>query len=283
MLFLITGRRILLAEALEALAGVRTLIAAVPTPSTHAPTPSSRVQQPAGTAQSNPPVLNELIDRIQTALQLPRLNRTDDLVDAAGVGRIPIHPRFHGDGAGAVLDLDAVKGVAAQVGRGDAEVLFLPGRITYREDLEGRNAQCVGHGDGGAGHRCLRGLMRFGDTDLAACEQGARAFQHAHELEHEDVGVGAQDHGEAGLGCFERGAGGQLDEDGLGTLAEAGDAADLAAGAGVHDDGARLGGGGAGPWGNGVSAIRGERVEQFGGELAGARDEDLHGCSFGWK
>lgn len=93
MLILIAGRRILLAAApillaavLEALAGVNMLIAAVPTQCARAPTPSARVEQLSCTDQSNPAVLDELIDRIHTLLQLPLLDGAEDLVDAAGVG-----------------------------------------------------------------------------------------------------------------------------------------------------------------------------------------------------
>lgn len=118
--------------------------------------------------------------------------------------------------------------------------------------------------------------MGLRDADVTTLEQRTGPFQHTHELQHQNVCVGTQHDREVRMKTFKRRACGELNEHRRCSLAETGDAADLAARTRMNNNGVALRYGFAWPCSDNAFVVRRQMIAQLCRELPSASNENLH-------
>jgi len=115
--------------------------------------------------------------------------------------------------------------------------------------------------------------VRLGQAHGFTAKPGSATRDHGHELEHQQVGVGADHHRHAVGEVRNAGAGGQFDQRQRAFAAEAQDLRQFAPRAGVHHGPHRARVRAVTPW----LGVGRQAREQFARQLAGAGDQERRG------
>lgn len=235
---------------------------------------------PPGWQALQPAPVDEFHDRVEALFQGLAMHRLDDARHPGGVGRLPLDPGFQAQAAGPVADAEAVEGMARQVGLGNAQLLPLHPGVPHRADRLRPQADGSRQIHRRPRHRAFARLVGLHQFHLVAAEEMAAGLQHGHELEHQDIGVGTQQHRELRRLPLQGGAGGKLDQGRRRGAAESRHRLQLPPRTGMDNDG-RFASGLPAPGHDlkGMAQLVGS--EELTGELAGTDDDDLHGKAEG--